>query len=1127
VEPDTQLQHDDEIARAAALDIKRSFIVQAPAGSGKTELLIQRYLRLLSVVENPEEILAITFTRKAAAEMQLRILQALRTADAGEKPDEDHERVTAEAASAVLQRDEKLGWRLIANPRRMRIQTLDSLNASIARTQPLTSTGGAAGNSIIADAAMRTLYRDAAALTLDLLAESGDMRDVTRDVLLHVDNNTSIYIAYLARMLATRDQWLPFVGSGLVNSEEANQLLAQFEQGLEYVVVQHIEKLHAAMPEECVAELATLARYAANHLRNASQQANPIAALADIEQLPGVTVEALQCWSGISELLLTKQGDWRKQVNKNQGFPPADDGQKDALYDLLESLLGQQHVRRLLHDVRSLPPLHYSDEQWLVLLALFRLLPIAATELKRLFAERGVTDHIEVALSASNALGTADEPGDVALLLDYQLRHLLVDEMQDTSSAQYRMIEALTGGWSDGDGRTLYCVGDPMQSIYRFRNAEVGQFLLAKQAGIGNVVLSTLTLRRNFRSGEKLVNWFNHVFPEVLPDQDDAQSSAVSYSAAVPVPKLEGQGECVVHPVFGANKDTEADIGFAVIEKTLESATDEDIAILVRGRTHLPELLYRLRSANIAYQAVDIDRLTDLPEIIDVLALTRAFVHQGDRLAWLALLRAPWVGLDWTDLHSLVRNNSKSTVWELLHDDRVISALSNFGKAAVDAFKRLLAPKLSSCRVESLRDRIERTWIELGGPAILNDVNAIENVYRYLDVVETLEVAGTLPDVAELEDALDMEHVSSNSSARLQVMTMHRAKGLQFDHVVLFGLGRVPRSRDAEVLSWFDIPDQHGRPQKIISPVGPRAELEKDLVHSYIGKVDAEKDRHELGRLLYVACTRARKSLHLVGHVQLLKSGLKPNPRSLLNLLWPVVAMQYEGRFDPDVHSPEATDTDRWILPELRRFKSPWKTPDAPELPITGVEAKAVNENTPVEFYWVGAEARLAGTLVHRWVQMAADGRIDLAAELDNAIPIASKRWLREMGVADAESDVILGRVSNALRKTLDDDRGRWVLEGEGHAELALTGVVNGRIESVVLDRVRIDDNQTHWIVDYKTSSHEGGNLQGFLNAESDRYRSQLSKYAELYRNFSAAEVRCALYFPLLQEFVEVSLERE
>ena len=96
------------------------------------------------------------------------------------------------------------------------------------------------------------------------------------------------------------------------------------------------------------------------------------------------------------------------------------------------------------------------------------------------------------------------------------LSHILVDEMQDTSSAQYRMLEALTGGWEEGDGRTLFCVGDPMQSIYRFRSAEVGQFLMARDSGLGNLHLQPLTLRLNFRSGERLVEWFNAVFPDVL-----------------------------------------------------------------------------------------------------------------------------------------------------------------------------------------------------------------------------------------------------------------------------------------------------------------------------------------------------------------------------------------------------------------------------------------------------------------------------------------------------------------------------------------------------------------------------------------------------------------------------------
>jgi ATP-dependent exoDNAse (exonuclease V) beta subunit len=118
----------------------------------------------------------------------------------------------------------------------------------------------------------------------------------------------------------------------------------------------------------------------------------------------------------------------------------------------------------------------------------------------------------------------------------------------------------------------------------------------------------------------------------------------------------------------------------------------------------------------------------------------------------------------------------------------------------------------------------------------------------------------------------------------------------------------------------------------------------------------------------------------------------------------------------------------------------------------------------------------------------------------------------------------VLERVETALAGVIADNRGQWLLRGAGHAEFALSGVLLGRLESVIIDRVRIDDDGTHWIVDYKTSTHEGGRLAGFLDAESDRYREQLRKYAELYRNYSGADVRCALYFPLLREFVEVDV---
>jgi len=1120
---DKKLVQADEAARVEALNVEQSYIVQAPAGSGKTELLIQRYLKLLATVEHPEEVLAITFTRKAAAEMQFRVLQALKQSARNKVPSEPYEQVTATAATAVLRRDIESGWDLIANPRRMRIQTLDSLNASIARTQPLTSASGAAGNAIIADAQMRALYRSAAALTLDQLTESGDLHDATEQVLSHVDNNTSLYVTYVARMIATRDQWLPFVGSGVISRSDAVQLRRRFEDSLQEIVAQHLEKLHTVFPKVFDATLVELGAYAAEQLHEEGQSEVPIAALSEVAGFPDATAESFPLWSGFADLLLTQKGEWRKRLNKNQGFPAGDKERKQAMEGLLESVRDEAQCRLLLHEIRALPPVCYSDEQWSILLALFRLLPIAVTELKRLFCERGVSDHTEISLCASDALGTADQPGDIALLLDYQIRHLLVDEMQDTSSAQYRMLEALTGGWERGDGRTLFCVGDPMQSIYRFRNAEVGQFLLAQRGGIGGVQLGALVLRQNFRSGEKLVDWFNELFPNVLPAADDPQRSAVSYTPAVAVPKFAQQGACVSYPLFGSSADAEADRGCEVIRATLAANPDDEMAVLVRSRTQLPGLLARLRKAGIAYRAVEIDRLTDLPEIIDILALTRALVHQGDRLAWLALLRSPWLGLDWTDLQSLVKSDTRHTIWELMHDDDRVKGLSPFGKKAILEFRGKLATAMAAGRLLTLRDRLEKTWLGLGGAAILDDQHVIQNIYRYLDVIEKLDVAGSLPDVAELEATLDLEHVSSDVNARLQVMTMHRAKGLQFDHVLLYGLGRIPRPREQTLLSWFDIPNEHGDPQKIISPVGARAEVENDPIYRYIGIIESEKDRNELGRLLYVACTRARKSLHLLGHVRVTKDKFQADARSLLSLLWPIVADQYAQAFDPDAQIADEDGDQGWLLPVLRRFETPW-TPPQP-VPIPGgaaVPAIADQDDRSVEFYWVGSAARFAGTIVHRWLNMASEGRVKLDAGNLAATRPASERWLREMGVGPESITAIVTRIDEALRNITSDEKGRWLLHGEGYSELALSGVLNGQIESVVLDRVRIDEAGIHWIVDYKTSSHEGGNLAGFLSAETDRYRPQLRKYAELYRNYSNATVRCALYFPLLQEFVEV-----
>jgi ATP-dependent exoDNAse (exonuclease V) beta subunit len=1131
VPTELELLQADRQSRTDALNVERSSIVQAPAGSGKTELLIQRYLKLLAIVNSPEEILAITFTKKAATEMQLRIIDALRRARDGVAPEAEHERTTFRAASSALARDQQLEWNLIQSPGRMRIQTVDAFGAGIARLLPLSSGLGGIGVTVTG-AEMNALYRAAAAATFESLDAADGLGASVERVLVHLDNHTGLYISHLSRMLTYRDQWLAMTGSGLSDPQNAAAARRQLEQNIENIVVQQLTRVSSLFPEECAVELLSLLSYAIDNLLQDDLTEHPLCELSGSSGLPGNAPGDRRAWQTIAGLLLTKAGSWRKSINKNDGFPAGDTGQKKSLYALIGRLRDVPGLHEELCRSCSLPEPRYIDEQWEVLLALLRLLPLAVGELQGLFSERGVCDHIQVALAANNALGSEDEPGDIALMLDYSIRHLLVDEMQDTSISQYGLLKKLTAGWSAGDGRTLFCVGDPMQSIYRFRDAEVGQFLLARRNGIGEVKLDSLILRRNFRSGEQLVHWFNTIFSQIMPLQDDVSSGAISYSESVPVEEHADAGEYRIHPLFDVGADDEARYTINVIRECLQQRAGEGVAVLVRSRTILPVLLYELRLADIPYQALEIDKLTDLPEIIDLLALTRALCHESDRLAWLALLRGPWVALSWTDIHSLVSDDRRSTVMELLDDEHRLARLSADALERIAGFRERIAVYTQRNATQTLRDRVELAWYAMGGPSMLRDAEQLDNVYRFLDIIEKFESAGSLADVHDLERVLDRERVSSkvDPDCRLQILTMHKAKGLQFDHVVLHGLGKTTRTADKSVLSWLINTGNDGRSEIIISPVGPRSEIENDPLHQFIEATQRDKERFELDRLLYVACTRAKKSLQLIGNVGLTPDGQsyrQPIAGSLLHRLWPAIEPVYQQAFAQSGIAEGAGDYDEdapyLVAPVLRRLTvaPPSNAPELPGCrdPHDGI---APGDEPQVEYYWVGSAARHAGTIVHRWLQRMSDGIVDIKAR-DSFGP-TSRLWARRLGVMEEEIAAVCERAAHAIDQIAGDDKGRWALFGDGHSELALSGVIDGRVESVVIDRIRIDDEGVHWIVDYKTSTHEGGDLEGFLAQEADRYRAQLEKYAAVYRNLTDAPVRTALYFPMLQEFLEVSV---
>jgi len=179
----------------------------------------------------------------------------------------------------------------------------------------------------------------------------------------------------------------------------------------------------------------------------------------------------------------------------------------------------------------------------------------------------------------------------------------------------------------------------------------------------------------------------------------------------------------------------------------------------------------------------------------------------------------------------------------------------------------------------------------------------------------------------------------------------------------------------------------------------------------------------------------------------------------------------------------------------------------------------------PTEFSWVGETQRHIGTVVHGWLaRLARTSPLPAAAAIESESE-AVRAALGRAGVAEHERSRALLSVLSALRQTLGDDRGRWILDSghrEAHSEWELSGMSEGRLRSVVVDRSFIDEQGTRWVIDYKTSSHEGGGLEEFLAQELERYRPQLATYRDLARELGPQPVRAALYFPLLGSLREL-----
>ncbi|MET0281468.1 MAG: UvrD-helicase domain-containing protein [Steroidobacteraceae bacterium] len=1108
----------DSAARAAALEIGQHTLLQAPAGSGKTTVLAQRFLKALAAVDDPEEVLAITFTRKAAAEMRERVLLALEDGLPATQADRD----TWQALRGeVLGQAATRGWQLAELPQRLRIQTIDSLAHEIARAMPLL---GRMQTSLTVVDDAQTLYAEAARLTLRDGEADPELRADIDLLLRRLDNNQDTAQKLLAGMLPARNRWQQWL---VAHRPEA--LADLVAASLQRIALATLAEARQALPEEWWREAAQLAQLSSRHRREAGHpEEGSWCAWLGAEASLAMDLQRLACWQAVTALVFTAELEPRKQVNVSLGFPKTEKLLKERWGGWLEQARNQPGAIEALHRLHRLPPPWLGEDEREALAALARVMLLAGAQLKLVFREHGLVDHSEVAAIARQALGSAEQMGEDVLRHTLRVSHLLVDEFQDTSPEQMQLVRALTSGWEPGERRSLFLVGDPMQSIYLFRDSEVGLFLQTRADGVGEIRLEPLQLTRNFRSQEPLVSWSNRVFASIFPLLENRRSSAVTFLPSVAARGTDARlaAQVQVWPQPADDAATEA-ATIAMEIRALRAAQPElSIAVLVQTRAVAGPVLRALREAGIATVGVDLAALADRTVVRDLVALGRALLDAGDRIAWLAVLRSPACGLLLDDLLALCAAVGPVPLVESLSDPAMSQGMSDDGRARLQRIGSLLTSAWRARGSLDVATLVENTWQQLGGEAACRDAGELATARQYLLALRRLQERAGRVEPQQLTDlaARLRDRGEAGSAQAVEVLTIHHAKGLEWDVVFVPALGRIGRADSPPLLHSLELPAVGGDSDLLLAVRSLGEPDSSDPLARYIAQLRDERQRNERLRLLYVAITRARLRLYLSGHAP--PSGKeqqpKPRSRSLLHLLWPAV----RDEFNP-AQQLSAEEAAPPLHMSWQRVPVDFSLPAGALAPQVASLARAQSEaDNELEFSWVGPRARAAGTVLHAELErLAVLGPAGIEGVALRGPACAAQ--LREQGIGTGEAAALATSIVRRLRDLVTEERAQWLLfapHREAASELALSGIVEGELRNVVIDRSFIAAG-TRWIIDYKTGQHAGGGLEDFLRRELLRYTPQLRLYARLAQGLGPEPVRTALYFPWLGEFRELAAD--
>lgn len=842
----------DERARRLAVDPLRNVALEASAGTGKTRVLVDRYVRLLEAGVAPRNILAITFTRKAAAEMRQRVMATLR------------------------QRQREGGitparWREIRDAfGDIGISTIDAFCLSLLHEFPLEA--GVDPGFDLADETETPRFVEASLDSALAIGRAISLDDADVALLfteLGEPRLRKALTALLDRRLVARDALNRFVRGRAMTVDEACARLRSTLRGAVSSIAgageQSIGLFVSTGP--AVPDFELLAQDMRELMADGP---------ASVEgPLPPARLRAVL--DRLSQLVLTKSGEPRKRPahTKAEFRSPAD----YERHRVIVAGLGP-HVQAAIAAFKR-------DINLVLARGARRLFAIAQDEYRRTLDKHGVLDFADLLERTLKLLGQMDEFSRSRYRLESRYEHVLVDEFQDTSRAQWRLVRELVRAWSAGEGLShgplppsIFIVGDRKQSIYGFRDAEVSVLDAAAEFidALRPDAPARAAITRSFRSVRELLSFVNDVGEAVEKAPDRADAFRYTETDAFPIGdrSIEFPSDASALGVIVADADAEqAEITADEIARLLSSgATVRDRDTGVRRRIGPGDIgvLFRTRESHTLFETALAKRgvpyyvykglgFFDADEVKDVLALVGYLADAGSNLRAAAFLRSRIVRLSDEALKLLAPGLAAALTGEapaaidlLPADDRerLLLARASIAKWIADADQVPPAEIVDRVLAESAYA------VEIGGPGFRQ---ARENLKKIRGLIRRIQNRGytTLSRLTDYFDGLaaggDESNAIIDAADAVNLMTVHAAKGLEFPVVFVVNIGKGSGGGRDDIRvapAPFAADDEDGDPSVTITDHDDPAQRDDD-----------EKDQEETKRLLYVALTRARDRLYL------------------------------------------------------------------------------------------------------------------------------------------------------------------------------------------------------------------------------------------------------------------------